>query len=260
MMLVYLLLNTCNNKAYVGQTRHNSLNKRWNSNLSNSNSNPYLRAAIKKHGSKAFQRQILAECSTQAEADNLERLWIAVLRTYDRKCGYNIQRGGRKWKGLDIPCHTKGTVKRISESVRQWWRNRTPEELAQFGETMRAIWHSRSLTERSQIGQKIRSAKAGRRSRTKGRKFGTQANPCPVRPARTEEAKRNISAGLYRHWARKREIRRKISLGMQRYWARKRGEAIQRKPVMGTSSQSLADRQPKADRLSGTDGQVNMAG
>jgi group I intron endonuclease len=257
-MLVYLLLNSCNAKCYVGQTRYNSLNKRWRPSLKNS-ANSYLKAAVKKHGPEAFQRQVLAECSTPAEADNLERLWIAVLRTYDRKCGYNIQRGGRKWKGLDIPCHTKRTLKRISESVRQWWRNRTPEELAQFGETMRAIWHSRSLTERSQIGQKIRSAKAGRRSRTKGRKFGTQANPCPVRPARTEEAKRNISAGLYRHWARKREIRRKISLGMQRYWARKRGEAIQRKPVMGTSSQSRSQT-PKADRLSGTDGQVNIAG
>jgi group I intron endonuclease len=256
-MLVYLLLNTCNGKAYVGQTRHNSLNKRWRPSLKNS-ANSYLKAAVKKHSPEAFQRQVLAECSTQAEADNLERLWIAVLRTYDQKCGYNIQRGGRKWKGLDIPCHTKRTVKRISESVRQWWRNRTPEELAQFGETMRAIWQSRSLTERSQIGQKIRSVKTGRPSRTKGRKFGTQANPCPVRPARKEEAKRNISAGLDRYWARKREIRRKISLSMQRYWARKRGEAIQRKPVMGTSSQSHTQT-PKADRLSGTDGQVNMA-
>jgi group I intron endonuclease len=252
-MLVYLLLNSCNAKCYVGQTRYNSLNKRWNSTLSNSG-NPYLRAAIKKHSSKAFQRQVLAECSTQAEADNLERLWIALLRTYDRKCGYNIQRGGRTWKGLDIPCHTKRTVKRISESVRQWWRNRTSEELAQFGETMRAIWQNRPPAERSQIGQKIRTAKTGRRSRTRGRKFGAQANPCPVRPARTEEAKRNISSGLNRYWARKREIRRKISLGMQRYWARRRGEANQRKPVMGTSCQS-----PTVDRLSGTDGRANMA-
>jgi group I intron endonuclease len=257
-MLVYLLLNSCNAKCYVGQTRYNSLNKRWRPSLKNS-ANSYLKAAVKKHGPEAFQRQVLAECSTQAEADNLERLWIAVLRTYDRKCGYNIQRGGRKWKGLDIPCHTKRTLKRISESVRQWWRNRTPEELAQFGETMRAIWHSRSLTERSQIGQKIRSLKTGRRSPTKGQKFGAQANPFSVRPARTEEAKRNISAGLNRYWARKTEIRRKISLGMQRYWARKKGEAIQRKPVMGTSCQNRTQR-PKADRLSGTDGQVNKAG
>ena len=92
-MIVYLLLNTVNNKGYIGQHIGDSISGRWNDDLSGGH-NRHLERARKMYGPEIFSRMILNACSSQEEMDNLESLWILTLRTYDPDYGYNVAFGG----------------------------------------------------------------------------------------------------------------------------------------------------------------------
>jgi group I intron endonuclease len=196
-MLLYALVNALNGKAYIGQTRHSTLSKRWCPGLRNS-ANSHLKAAIAKYGPQSFQRTILAECDTQAQLDVLERVWIAVLQTCDREHGYNMQYGGIKWNGG----HTPEARQKIS---RPWTMNQR-EKSAQIA---RLQWQNRTMAERTEFGLKISLGKKGRPSTKKGKKYGPQKNPCLVRRTASTTAKQRISAGLKRYWASKRELNEK---------------------------------------------------
>jgi group I intron endonuclease len=189
-VIVYLLLNQVNLKGYVGQHKGSDLAKRWTAGLRNVKPNPHIAAAIKKYGSQAFSREVLAHCRTQEETDNVERLWICVLRTYDPKHGYNMQYGGLRKEARHVPEIRK-------KIVRRW----TLEGRQRLAETIRLQWQNRTPAERAEIGLKIRQRKEGRPSPNKGRNFGKQKNPCLQRRSISEEAKRRISDGLKRYYA-----------------------------------------------------------
>jgi group I intron endonuclease len=217
-MIVYLLLNTLNNKAYVGQHKGNDLAKRWTAGMRNVKPNPHFAAAIEKYGVQAFSREVLAHCRTQEETDNLERLWICALRTYDPKCGYNMQYGGLRKAARLVP-----EIRR--KIVRQW----SLEGRQKLAETIRLQWRSRTPAEIAAIGSKIRQGKQCRPSSKKGKQYGPQKNPCMKRPSKSEETKKKITEGLRKYWARKREL-------------------SQRKPVTGIAYQhpdaNAGNRQP----------------
>ena len=150
-MIVYLLLNTVNNKSYVGQTRSKLLSQRWNKSL-NRSVNPHFRRAVQKYGPASFTREILAHCSTRAELDNLERLWISILRSDDGRFGYNIMPGGI---GAE---HTSESRRKISIARKLYW---TKTRRQAHAKKIRQLWKSRSWPERRQIGMKISRALTG---------------------------------------------------------------------------------------------------
>ena len=71
-MIVYLLLNTVNNKCYVGKHVGNSISTRWRADLSGGHS-AHLESARKKYGWQVFRQEILNICSSQEEMNNLEQ-------------------------------------------------------------------------------------------------------------------------------------------------------------------------------------------
>lgn len=90
-MIVYLLLNQVNQKGYVGQHLGNFVSGRWNTKLAGGNA--HFTKAVKKYGWASFSREILNYCCSKEEMNNLEKLWIATLRTYDSEFGYNKTMG-----------------------------------------------------------------------------------------------------------------------------------------------------------------------
>jgi len=124
-MIVYALVNSANFKVYIGQTRHSTLSKRWNSYLSNSGCNPHLKAAIQKYGHQAFRRTVLARTLCQMECDALERWFIQyVFRSYDRRYGYNLALGGKcEWRLLS-PKHRKRTEPKPRGPETSEWREK----------------------------------------------------------------------------------------------------------------------------------------
>ncbi len=166
-MIVYLLLNQVNLKGYVGQHKGNDLAKRWTAGMRNVKPNPHFAAAVEKYGVQCFSREVLAYCGTQEETDNMERLWICALRTYDPKCGYNMQYGGLRKAARHVPEIKRRIVRRWSQEARQ-----------KLAETIRMQWQNRTAAQVAEIGLKIRQGKQGR--------------------PRSEETKRKISEAMKR--------------------------------------------------------------
>ena len=82
-MQIYLIVNRMNGKTYVGKTVSQNLYdylsvKRWQVRHGRISGMPII-AAIRKYGWENFDVQTVAICETEAELNNLERLWIAIL-------------------------------------------------------------------------------------------------------------------------------------------------------------------------------------
>ena len=222
-MIVYALVNQVNGKCYIGQTRGNQLTKRWSRNLTNG-PNQHLKAAIDQYGPDQFIRQILAQCDTEAEADNLEKLWISVLQTWDGRYGYNMQFGGRTGPGK----HSADIRRRIGESTRKMWDRMSPKDRWEFQLATKLRWLSRTELERLRISRKVSKAltgkprtvpvwnkglspapNRGKPSGKKGRKYGPQKHPCKQWGPKTEEHRKHISEALKMYHKRKKTEKRK---------------------------------------------------
>lgn len=91
---IYQILNTENDKIYIGQTK-NSVLSRFKAHLSEARNNRpgYLNEAIRKYGEDAFVVEIIEEIDDDSMNER-ERYWIAKLDANNREVGYNIHAGG----------------------------------------------------------------------------------------------------------------------------------------------------------------------
>jgi group I intron endonuclease len=214
-MIVYLLLNRRNNKAYIGQHKGHLLTKRWNRHLSNARVNSHLANAVRKYGFASFSRKILCYASCQQELDLLEQFWIAAYKSTDPRFGYNQQSGGRKWRGQ----YTKELRQLISEATRKAWARKSAKEKWEFAFATKLMWLVRTERQRKRITSPMRNCPreytppwnkglkgqgAGRPSARKGRTFGPQKNPCRHRKPFTKEHKRHISEALTQYHKQRR--------------------------------------------------------
>lgn len=97
---IYGILNTINNKIYIGKTGMN-FGDRWDSHKSllrsGKHDNQHLQSAWNKYGSDAFEFIIIEECSA-ADLDDKEKYWIKYYK--DLKLSYNILDGGDGFNNL----------------------------------------------------------------------------------------------------------------------------------------------------------------
>jgi hypothetical protein len=109
---IYCILNTKNNKKYIGQTTAKNPKTRWSGHLSafrrGKNICPKLNRAFAKYGVENFTFSILDVCLSQSELDEREIFWIKKYNTISE--GYNIKIGGRggkvdksKYEGMFSP-------------------------------------------------------------------------------------------------------------------------------------------------------------
>jgi group I intron endonuclease len=129
-MFIYLLRNTINGKAYVGQTIL-SLEERWRGHLKslNQGSTFYIHRAIRKYGVDAFEKGVIATAHTLEELDQLEVFHIKAQKTLAPN-GYNLRPGG-----LRSP-HSEASRKKMSETAKgrkMSQETRTKISLAQKG-------------------------------------------------------------------------------------------------------------------------------
>lgn len=222
-MIVYVLWNRVNGKAYIGQHHGYTLSKRWNRNLSDVHVNRHLTSAIEKYGPASFSRQILCYASCQQELDLLERFWISMYHSTDPRFGYNQQSGGRKWRGeytkklrQAISEGTrKGLARRsakekrelrqaIREGVRKAWARKSENERWEFSFGAKIRWLMCTERQRRRITSGIRNSPRHGRPSLKGRKYGPQKHPCRHRKPFTEEHKKHIGQALRRYHRQRR--------------------------------------------------------
>lgn len=106
---IYGLHNSVNGKMYIGQTKQN-YETRFKQHLQKNSECPLLRKAIEKHGDKAFHAELLDIAYDRATANEKEKMWIYLLKTYKGEHGYNLSMGGV------IGDFNKATLKKMSES------------------------------------------------------------------------------------------------------------------------------------------------
>jgi group I intron endonuclease len=94
--IIYIIKNTINNKAYIGQTWQ-SLKNRWHCGYKYCT---HLDRAIKKYGEDKFYYEILKICETQDDADFWECFFINQFDSINN--GYNLRAGGSRGRHSEI--------------------------------------------------------------------------------------------------------------------------------------------------------------
>lgn len=92
MIGIYKITNSVNGKVYIGQTKNFSHRKACHvyDLKNNRHSNPYLQADF-NGGSSEFKFEMLCKCKVE-DLDDLETFYINKYKSYDRGCGYNIDK------------------------------------------------------------------------------------------------------------------------------------------------------------------------
>jgi group I intron endonuclease len=129
MYRVYLITNLINDKVYVGLTKH-TIWQRWSTHQVKAEygRQGYFYNALRKYGAWDFRIQQLAEVGTLKQAENLERVWIALFQSADRQYGYNSTFGG---DGARHNEHTREKLRKLVEGKNPWKRFNNPEEAKQ---------------------------------------------------------------------------------------------------------------------------------
>lgn len=145
MFTVYMSTCLTNHKCYVGQAKN--LSKRKHAHLKRTDYTDYFHNALRKHGDLNFDWQILGRVGSKPEADNLEKLWISILRTNEREFGYNLTRGGDGSVGIK---KTSATRAKLSASLKKahaegrfpygggWTREHTQETKDKISASLKA--------------------------------------------------------------------------------------------------------------------------
>lgn len=108
--IIYKLVNTANNKVYIGQTWE-TLEERWDHGWGYESCR-YLQSAIDKYGKDKFRYEVLTIAHTQEIADYWEVYFIERYNSREHSIGYNLRGGGSRGKFH----HTADTKRKISES------------------------------------------------------------------------------------------------------------------------------------------------
>jgi len=121
-MIIYKSTNKINGKCYIGQTVK-TLNHRKIGHLGSTSPSNFSNA-LRKYGSDAFKWEIIEECSSKEEMDEMEFHYIKQYNSF-KPNGYNLTWGGDKETLGWIP--SEETRKNISKGLKKFWENQ-PEE------------------------------------------------------------------------------------------------------------------------------------
>lgn len=95
-MFIYRILNTKNNKCYIGQTEESPATIRWHKHRyelnRNNHRNTHLQHAWNKYGEDIFTFEVIEECSTKELLNEAEERWVAHYKSLNMH--YNIKDGG----------------------------------------------------------------------------------------------------------------------------------------------------------------------
>lgn len=188
--VAYLIVNTTNNKAYVGITKNPALRLKAHIGASKRGSETPLHRAIRRYGLSAFTIRLLASASSWSNLLKVERFLICQFDSFLYEGhGYNLTRGGEGVLGhrhtVSVRARMAETARRqvVSEETRAKLRGRkpTPETLAKIAAVRSGIPCS------EQTKAKIREKLTGRKITSEQRARMLQAIAQPDNLARRKE-------------------------------------------------------------------------
>ena len=177
---IYLIVNNINGKTYVGKRK--LYNKNWNED-GYMGSGHYLKNSQTKYGIENFEKFLITYTSSEKDACEKEKFWIAEYRRRG-KAEYNVADGGQ---GGLIGTWTEERRKKVSEACKG-----------------RKAWNKgKHFSEEYCI--KMSEAHKGKPSCNKGKHFSDETknrmSEAHKGKKRSEDDKRNISESLKGHKA-----------------------------------------------------------
>lgn len=182
MGIIYLIINSVNDKKYIGQTTL-PLSTRWRLHVSAAKNKPtsYFHSAIRKHGADVFSLRELAQADSAEELNTLERQYIEEYGA--RRTGYNLAAGGQNINHAKM---SEAAKRKVNATKGRKWVFKGGEKARILSHEIEAYlssgWHLGQGSRRSisiEARQKISQS-------TKGRKL-------------TDEHRQNIAIGLLGH-------------------------------------------------------------
>ena len=115
-MHIYLVTNLVNGKMYVGQTIK-TVEERWKVHLKEAKRGRvgHLYQAIRKYGAGAFVAEGVTGCDSQGQLNELEKMWIILLGTKDKRWGYNMTFGGDGCSGYTFSEESRKKISRAMQ-------------------------------------------------------------------------------------------------------------------------------------------------
>lgn len=104
MPFIYKITNIKNQKIYVGQTRENSIQKRFNRHIYDAmtkSTNSEFAKAIRQYGKDSFKIELLEEVDEEI-LNEKEIFWISELKSTIKDGNYNTANGGGYYYNKDI--------------------------------------------------------------------------------------------------------------------------------------------------------------
>lgn len=113
-MYIYKILNTINNKCYIGQTEESPATIRWHKHryelTRNNHRNTHLQHAWNKYGEDAFTFEVVEECKTKDQLNEAEERWISHYKSLN--VHYNIKDGGKHTR------HSRESTRKMSQAAK----------------------------------------------------------------------------------------------------------------------------------------------
>ena len=162
---VYLVKNLVNGKMYFGITI-NDFDTRYHKNIEKYTHNEHLQNSIKKYGIENFEiNEQFDVAYNDDDLWDLEDMYICLYNTLDKRYGYNKRRSGKEHKGSgrhseeskrkrsetlkNMTDEEKQTWhKKISESQRKTWEEKTEQEKQAWSQKQKNIYKSKTQEEK----------------------------------------------------------------------------------------------------------------
>lgn len=150
---VYVYKNKINGKRYCGITSENTLERRYKK----SGYKAHFKNALNKYGIENFERKVIMEFENREDAEEMEKLIIAVLNLQDERFGYNVADGG---DGGNLISGYSEEQKRkhyekISNSLKQ--RYEQNPELKPFGEKNGMYGKKKSEESKNKVSKTLKA-------------------------------------------------------------------------------------------------------
>jgi group I intron endonuclease len=155
-MIIYKATNKINGKCYIGQTI-GKLKKRKSEHLyrsKNDNNNNNFYNAINKYEWKNFKWEVLCECESLNELNEMEFHYIKQYDSYNN--GYNLTFGGDATYGYK---HTEETKKKLSKLFKgrkmskEWKQKISASKMGQTGDKCPVFGIPKTEDHKKKIGK-----------------------------------------------------------------------------------------------------------